>query len=102
MRPGRALLPRCGSDSDPAQQKPDFFTLSRPLLRRYTKIGLLRKLLRETSRERAEWILWLDADTLLEEMAFQIPFHAYRGKSFVAWGNADYLWAGDQFHGAWD
>lgn len=33
-------------------------------------------------------------------MAFQIPFHAYRSKSFVAWGNADYLWAGDQFHGA--
>ena len=63
-------------------------------------MGLLRKLLRETSRERAEWILWLDADTLIEEMAFQIPFHAYRGKSFVAWGNADYLWAGDQFHGA--
>ena len=62
-------------------------------------MGLLRKLLRETSRERAEWILWLDADTLIEEMAFQIPFHAYRGKSFVAWGNADYLWAGDQFHG---
>lgn len=66
---------------------------------RYTKIGLLRKLLKETSRERAEWILWLDADTLIEEMAFQIPFHAYRTKSFVAWGNADYLWAGDQFHG---
>ncbi len=68
-------------------------------LRRYTKIGLLRKLLRETSRERAEWILWLDADTLLEELAFQIPFSAYDGKNFIAWGNADYLWAGDQFHG---
>ena len=68
-------------------------------LHRYTKIGLLRKLLRETSRERAEWILWLDADTLLEELAFQLPFSAYDGKNFIAWGNADYLWAGDQFHG---
>ena len=66
---------------------------------RYTKIGLLRKLLRETSRERAEWILWLDADTLLEELAFQLPMSAYDGKNFIAWGNADYLWAGDQFHG---
>ena len=66
---------------------------------RYTKIGLLRKLLRETSRERAEWILWLDADTLLEDMAFQLPMSAYDGKNFIAWGNADYLWAGDQFHG---
>ena len=67
---------------------------------RYTKVGLLRKLLRETSRERAEWILWLDADTLLEEMAFQLPMSAYDGKNFIAWGNADYLWAGDQFHGS--
>jgi len=66
---------------------------------RYTKIGLLRKLLRETSRERAEWILWLDADTLLEELAFQLPMSAYDSKNFIAWGNADYLWAGDQFHG---
>ena len=41
----------------------------------------------------------MDADTLLEEMAFQMPFSAYDGKNFIAWGNADYLWAGDQFHG---
>lgn len=33
---------------------------------RYSKVGLLRKLLAETSRERAEWILWIDADTLIQ------------------------------------
>jgi hypothetical protein len=29
-------------------------------------VGLLRKLLAETSRERAEWIIWIDADTLIQ------------------------------------
>ena len=33
---------------------------------RYSKVGLLRKLLAETSRERAEWILWIDADTIIQ------------------------------------
>ena len=54
---------------------------------------------RDEPRARGVDLLWLDADTLLEEMAFQLPFSAYDGKNFIAWGNADYLWAGDQFHG---
>ena len=30
-----------------------------------------------------------------------MPFHLYADKSFVVWGNEDYLVAGDQRHGAW-
>ncbi len=66
---------------------------------RYSKVGLLRKLLAETSRERAEWILWIDADTIVQELAFQMPLHLYTDYSFVVWGNEDYLLAGDQRHG---
>lgn len=66
---------------------------------RYSKVGLLRKLLAETSRERAEWILWIDADTIVQELAFQMPLHLYTHYSFVVWGNEDYLLAGDQRHG---
>ena len=29
-------------------------------------MGLLRKLLAETSRNRAEWIIWVDADTIIQ------------------------------------
>lgn len=29
-----------------------------------------------------------------------MPFHLYADKSFVVWGNEDYLVAGDQRHGA--
>ena len=29
-------------------------------------MGLLRKLLAETSRDRAEWIIWVDADTIIQ------------------------------------
>ena len=103
-------------------------------------MGLLRKLLAETSRERAEWILWIDADTLIQvgphappnfavhsassdhahvrakallelmaqptrrlrmqEMAFQMPLHAYADKNFIAWGDDDALIAGDPRNGA--
>ena len=39
------------------------------VLCRYSKVGLLRKLLAETSRERAEWIIWIDADTIIQASA---------------------------------
>lgn len=36
----------------------------------------------------------------LQELAFRMPFHLYNDKSFVVWGNKDFLDAGDQRHGA--
>ena len=68
----------------------------------YTKIGIIRFLLDETTRERAEWILWIDADTIIEELAFQMPYHLYdhHKKNFVTWGVKDMLLRGDQRHGA--
>lgn len=65
----------------------------------YSKIGLLRQLLSEATRDRAEWILWIDADTIIMDLPFQIPFHLYEGRSFIAWGYEDYLLAGNQRHG---
>lgn len=35
-------------------------------------MGLLRKLLAETSRDRAEWIIWVDADTIIQAR-FKLP-----------------------------
>ena len=47
----------------------------------------------------AHRILWIDADTILMDMPFQMPFHLYKNKSFIAWGYEDYLLAGNQRHG---
>lgn len=45
-------------------------------------------------------IVWIDADTIIMDLPFQMPFHLYKNKSFIAWGNEDYLLAGNQRHGA--
>jgi hypothetical protein len=37
-------------------------------------VGLLRKLLAETSRDRAEWIIWVDADTIIQ-VRLQLPMN---------------------------
>lgn len=34
-----------------------------------------------------------------QELSFRMPLHLYADKSFVVWGNHDYLVAGDQRHG---
>ena len=44
-------------------------------------------------------IMWIDADTIIMDLPFQLPFHLYKNKSFIAWGDQDYLLAGNQRHG---
>lgn len=69
--------------------------IDKSLTKLYSKVGLLRKLLDYTPRERTEWIMWIDADTIIMDMSFQIPYHLYHNKTFIAWGLEDGILAGD-------
>lgn len=41
--------------------------------------------LNETSREEAEWILWMDLDTIAVESDIAFPLASYAGKDLVLW-----------------
>lgn len=59
----------------------------------YTKIALLRELLRnesllsESSPNRHEWFFWLDSDVIINDMTFDIPFERYENAHLVGWGD---------------
>ncbi len=61
---------------------------------------MIRKLLNETSPEAAEWVWWMDADTLVADMALVPRFAEYEGYDLVVWGNRDKLMEGDMNAGA--
>ena len=52
-------------------------------------------------RERAEWIVWIDMDVILGDVAFTFPLTRahYAGKDFVVWGNYQAVLAGDTYNG---
>lgn len=51
--------------------------------------------LAEVTRSRAEWVMWLDMDLLLNNMGFELPFNSYSGYDFVAHGYMDGVMKGD-------
>ena len=57
------------------------------------------QLLNEIPRSRAEWIVWVDMDIVIDRMDFQIPVAAYEGKDFVIWGRRDKIIKGDVLNG---
>ena len=59
----------------------------------------MMQLLKEIPRSRAEWIVWVDMDIIIDRMDFQIPVSAYDGKDFVIWGRRDKISEGDVLNG---
>lgn len=63
----------------------------------YSKIALTRAVLAnesdlpENSLHRHEWLLWIDADALIVNMSFNIPFEKYDGKDFIVYGSENYI-----------
>ena len=41
--------------------------------------------LNDTPREEAEWILWMDLDTIAVESDIALPLESYAGKDLVLW-----------------
>ena len=63
------------------------------------KLILSPQALATIPRARAEWLLWVDMDVLLVDMAFNMPLNKYLGQDLVLWGNAQHLAAGDLYRG---
>ena len=61
---------------------------------------MIRKLLNETSQDAAEWIWWMDADTLVTDMTAVPRFAEYGGYDLVVWGDRAKLMEGDMNGGA--
>jgi hypothetical protein len=47
-----------------------------------------------------EWFMWIDSDTMVINPTFELPFHKYKGRDLVIWGNETALLAGDGLKGA--
>lgn len=52
------------------------------------------------TRERAEWLLWLDMDMVLENITFSLPLDSYAGKDFILWGQPEWIMKGHNAKGA--
>lgn len=61
---------------------------------------MIRKMLNDTSRADAEWIWWIDVDTLMPDMALLPRFDAYDGADLVVWGNREKINEGNMNEGA--
>ncbi|CAL8464438.1 g3973 [Coccomyxa elongata] len=61
----------------------------------WQKVGFIQKALEEIPRERAEWIMWLDMDLLIDKMDFVMPLDTYEGKDLVMHGQAEYILQGE-------
>ena len=61
----------------------------------WAKVGLVRRLLEEVPPARAQWLLFMQPDALIDDVAYSLPFDNYQDKDLVALGNATRLAAGD-------
>ena len=55
----------------------------------WNKVALLQKVLKETPPERAPWILYMQPDTIIDDIAFTFPFEMYQDKHWVSVGQAE-------------
>ena len=53
--------------------------------------------LNETAREDAEWILWMDLDTVAVQSDIAFPLEDYEGKDVVLWIQPELVLQGDAF-----
>ena len=61
----------------------------------WSKVAELQRILAETPRARAEWIMYMTDDAIIDDIAMTIPFEKYQGKDVVLIGFPDRLKAGD-------
>lgn len=61
----------------------------------WQKVALLQRALKTIPPSRAEWLLWLDMDVVIGDVATTFPLDWYTGKDLVMWGFADKIAAGD-------
>jgi len=61
----------------------------------WNKETMIRKTLMETPRADAEWIMWVDIDTLFFDTAVLPGFGYYKGKDLVVWGQEKQLLEGN-------
>lgn len=59
--------------------------------------NLVLQALNETAREDAEWILWMDLDTVAVESDIAFPLEDYEGKDVVLWIQPELVLQGDAF-----
>ena len=49
----------------------------------------MQRVLAETPPERAPWILYMQPDTIIDDIAFTFPFEMYAGKDWVSVGSEE-------------
>ena len=49
----------------------------------------------EVPRERAEYVMWLDMDLLMNKMDFTMPLENYVGKDLVMHGQPEFILQGE-------
>lgn len=49
----------------------------------------------EVPRERAEYVMWLDMDLLMNKMDFTMPLENYEGKDLVMHGQPEFILQGE-------
>ena len=49
----------------------------------------------EVPRERAEYVMWLDMDLLVNKMDFTMPLENYEGKDLVMHGQPEFILQGE-------
>jgi hypothetical protein len=64
------------------------------------QLAILVRLLAETTLNRAEWLLWLDAGALFQEMAQELPVGLWQSSHVVVQGEAQELLHGNPEQGA--
>ena len=60
----------------------------------WNKVSTIRKTLEETPASVAEWIMWVDIDTIVPDMTVTPRFEEYEGKDLVVWGDRKKVVAG--------
>ena len=66
----------------------------------WNKETMILKTLHETDPAEAEWVMWLDIDTIIPDMAVVPRFDEYDGADLVVWGDREKLMEGNLNAGA--
>lgn len=61
----------------------------------WNKVSFIKKILDTTDPSDAEWILYMEADTIIDAPGFTLPFEFYAGRDIVLLGSPTSIRAGD-------